>query len=151
MILPVDRETGCDPVCCRQRMRTLPSSAFVALAMLMSVTAFAAVGSSTRFDYVAVFPAGTDATLIEGWRAQVLGRPHVHPCLRDRPCVARMMRLALPGVAGSEVIAFDLMREIEPAERAALVAASDRAIPGTRLHADSRPIDIQAGRSPVLP
>lgn len=113
----------------------------------MAAPAVAATGPTTRFDYVAVFPAGTDAGAIEGWRQAVLGRVHRHACLRDRPCVARMLRSVVPG-RGDEVIAFDLMHEIADAERAAVLAAAVQVIPGTALRPASRLSDIGGGSRP---
>lgn len=119
------------------------------MAISIAASASAATGIDTRYDYVAQFPQGTDPASMEHWREQVLGRVHQQACLRDRPCVARMLRLALPGDAPREVIAFDLMREIAPGERAAILAAASAAIPGTLLHADSRPSDIGSGLTPT--
>lgn len=97
-----------------------------------------------------MFPAGTDSTAIETWRQDVLGRFHRQACLRDRPCVARMLRSALPGDAG-EVIAFDLMREISGEERAAILAAATNVLPGTVLRPDTRPSDLSGARPSPSP
>lgn len=113
----------------------------------LAASALAATGPTTRFDYVAVFPAGTDAGAIEGWRQAVLGRVHRHACLRDRPCIARMLRSVVPG-RGDEVIAFDLMHEIDDTERAAVLAAAVQVIPGTALRPASRLSDIGGGSHP---
>lgn len=113
----------------------------------LAAPALAATGPTTRFDYVAVFPAGTDAGAIEGWRQAVLGRVHQHACLRDRPCIARMLRSVLPG-RGDEVIAFDLMHDIDAAERAAVLAAAVQVIPGTALRPASSLSEIVGSSRP---
>ena len=136
----------------RGRARIVSMLLGLGLACSASIgTAVAATGMDTRFDYVAVFPVGTDAAAIEGWRQAVLGRVHRQACLRDRPCVARMLRSVVPGGA-DEVIAFDLMRDIPAGERAALLAAARLVIPGTDLRPDSRPSDLAVGaRAPAAP
>lgn len=124
----------------------------VAMAGLVWVgSAHAQSGSSanSRYDYVVVFPVGMDPARIEGWRQQVLGRVHQLACVRDRPCIARMLRMALAGAAGREVIGFDLMRDTPAVERAAIIAAAQTTVIGTAIHADSRPIDLEARQPPA--
>lgn len=94
------------------------------------------VGTDTRFDYVAVFPAGTAASAVEAWRQRVL-RVHGVGCFRGNPCVARSLRGAELGPARQFAIGFDLMRDAPPDERAALLAAAQQAAPGVRIAAGS--------------
>lgn len=94
------------------------------------------VGADTRFDYVAVFPAGTAATDVEAWRQRVL-RVHDVGCFRGNACVARSLRGAELGAARQFAIGFDLMRDAPPGERAALLAAAQQAAPGVRIAAGS--------------
>ncbi|MFZ2234778.1 MAG: hypothetical protein WAV67_00195 [Dokdonella sp.] len=102
------------------------------------------VGVTTRFDYVAKFPFGTTPAQIEEWRGQVLGRPHQQACVRGRACISRMLRLALAGSGGREVIAFDLMPEVSPGERSAIAAAAIADLPGTTLYVGVRPADLDS-------
>ncbi|HSX62847.1 MAG TPA: hypothetical protein VLF18_21905 [Tahibacter sp.] len=93
-----------------------------------------AVGAATRFDYVAVFPPGTDAAAVETWRGRVL-RVHEAGCFRGNPCIARSLRGAELGRARQFAIGFDLMRDTPPTERVAVLAAAQQALPGVRLSA----------------
>ncbi|TDR42543.1 hypothetical protein DFR29_108127 [Tahibacter aquaticus] len=95
-----------------------------------------AIGTQTRFDYVAVFAAGTSAAQVEHWRAQVL-RVHESACLQRHACIARSLRAAELGPQRQFALAFDLMHDAPPNERAALLAAAQQAIPGVRLVAGS--------------
>ncbi len=105
-----------------------------------------AVGVTTRFDYVAKFPVGTTPAQIEAWRGQVLGQPHKQACMGGRPCVARMMRLALAGSGGREVIAFDLMPDVSQVERIAIAAAAVTELSGTALFVGARPADVDSNQ-----
>ncbi len=105
-----------------------------------------AVGVKTRFDYVAKFPFGTTPDQIEEWRGQVLGHPHEQACMGGRACIARMMRLALAGSGGREVIAFDLMQDASQGERAAIAAAAIATLPGTALYTGARPADVDSNQ-----
>lgn len=105
-----------------------------------------AVGATTRFDYVAKFPFGTTEAQIEEWRGQVLGQPHKQACMGGRPCVARMMRLALAGSGGREVIAFDLMPDVSQVERTAIAAAALAELSGTALFVGARPVDVDSNQ-----
>lgn len=96
----------------------------------------APVDATTRFDYVAVFPPGTDAAAVEHWRGLVL-RVHETGCFRGNPCIARSLRGAELGRARQFAIGFDLMRDAPPTERAAVLAAAQQALPGVRVAAGS--------------
>lgn len=91
-----------------------------------------AVGATTRFDYVAVFPSGTSAAQVEAWRSRVL-RVHEAGCFRGNPCIARSLRGAELGSARQFAFGFDLMRDAPPHERAAVLAAAQQSLPGTRI------------------
>ena len=105
-----------------------------------------AIGSSTPFDQIAVFAAGTPAAAIEGWRASVLGRVHSEPCQRALPCVRRMLRLSGIGPAHAELIAFDLDPATPVAERAAIaLAIADTHWPQASLHASTTPLHAAGG------
>ena len=110
-----------------------------------------AVGVKTRFDYVAVFPPAVAQEQIEDWRQHVLGQPQQQACMGGRPCIARMIRLALAGLVGREVIAFDLMPNVSPVERAAIVAAALAELPGTALHVGVRPADLASSTESIDP
>jgi hypothetical protein len=92
----------------------------------------ARVDAATRFDYVAVFPPGTDAVDVERWRHRVL-RVHENGCFRGNPCIARSLRGAELGRAGQFAIGFDLMRDAPSTERAAVLAAAQQTLPGVRI------------------
>lgn len=128
----------------RARVGACAVMALLLLEVALTNHAMAASSLQSRFDYVAVFPAQTDPAAIEGWRQRVLGKVHQRACLRQMPCITRMLRLALPGQFATEVIGFDLMPDIAPEERAAIVAASSHVIAGTRLLANQRPADLYA-------
>jgi len=91
-----------------------------------------AVGAATRFDYVAVFPPGTNAAQVETWRSAVL-RVHENGCFRGNPCIARSLRGAELGSAHQFAFGFDLMRDAPPNERAAVLAAAQQSLPGMRI------------------
>jgi hypothetical protein len=91
-----------------------------------------AIGATTRFDYVAVFPPGTSAAQVETWRSRVL-RVHETGCFRGNPCIARSLRGAELGSARQFAFGFDLMRDAPPDERAAVLAAAQQSLPGTRI------------------
>ena len=110
-----------------------------------------AVGVKTRFDYVAEFTLAVTPRQIEDWRQQVLGQPQQQACMGGRPCVARMIRLALAGSVGREVIAFDLMPDVSRVERAAIVAAALAELPGTALHVGVRPADLTSSTESFNP
>lgn len=134
-----------------QRLLTtsLLAAGFTMIAVFAAIPQHAsadAVGVKTRFDYVAKFPFGTTPAQIEEWRGNVLGHPHEQACMGGRPCVARMMRLALAGSGGREVIAFDLMPDVSPSERTAIAAAAVAELPGTALHVGLRPIDLDSNQ-----
>lgn len=95
-----------------------------------------AIGAQTRFDYVAVFAAGTSAAQVEDWRAKVL-RIHETACLHRHACIARSLRAAELGPQRQFALGFDLMQDAPPNERAALLAAAQQAVPGVRLVAAS--------------
>lgn len=119
--------------------------AFVMIAALAAISPQAiadTVGINTRFDYVAKFPASANPAQIEEWRSNVLGRPQKHACVGGRACIARMMRLALPGLPVKEVIAFDLMPDTPDNERTAITAAALSFLPGTTLFTSARPVDL---------
>ena len=90
------------------------------------------IGAATRFDYVAVFPAGSSAADVEAWRSQVL-RVHQDGCLHGHACVARSLRGAGLGREQRFALGFDLMHDAPPAERAALLAAAAEARPLAQL------------------
>lgn len=94
------------------------------------------VDAATRFDYVAVFPPGTDAAAVERWRLAVL-RVHESGCFRGNPCIARSLRGAELGSARQFAIGFDLMRDAPPGERTAVLAAAQQTLPGVRVAAGS--------------
>jgi hypothetical protein len=91
-----------------------------------------AIGAGTRFDYVAVFPPGTNATQVESWRSAVL-RVHETGCFRGNPCIARSLRGAELGSARQFAFGFDLMSDAPPNERAAVLAAAQQSLPGMRI------------------
>lgn len=95
-----------------------------------------AIGAQTRFDYVAVFPAGTSAAQVEHWRNQVL-RVHESACFRRHACIARSLRGAELGTARQFALGFDLMRDAPPNERTAVLAAAQQSLAGVRLVAGS--------------
>lgn len=95
-----------------------------------------AIGATTRFDYVAVFPPGTSAAQVEAWRGRVL-RVHEAGCFRGNPCIARSLRGAELGSARQFAFGFDLVRDAPPHERAAVLAAAQQSLPGTRIAAGS--------------
>jgi hypothetical protein len=90
------------------------------------------IGPATRFDYVAVFPAGASAADVEAWRGQVF-KVHEDGCLHGHACVARSLRGAGLGRASQFALGFDLMGDAPPAERAALLSAAAQAHPLARL------------------
>lgn len=104
-----------------------------------------AVGAATRFEYVAVFAAGTAASAIERWRQQVLATTFVQPCVGQRPCLGRALRLSSLGPSHGEVLAFDLAADTPAAERTALLAAAAQAQPRADLHHDSTPRQAVGG------
>lgn len=119
--------------------------AFVMIAALAAICPQAlaeTVGINTRFDYVAKFPSGTSPAQIEQWRGNVLGQAQKRACVGGRACVARMLRLALPGSPVTEVIAFDLLPDTPDTERAAITAAAIASLPGTTLFTSARPADL---------
>jgi hypothetical protein len=81
------------------------------------------VDADTVFQFVLLFPAGTSAQAIEQLRANVLKRVYVQACVRNLPCVSRLLRLSELGAAKHEALTFDLMAETPMFERAALMAA----------------------------
>ncbi|MEP7098614.1 MAG: hypothetical protein ABI748_13210 [Dokdonella sp.] len=104
------------------------------------------IGSSTTFDQIAVFAAGTPVAAIEAWRATVLGRVHKEPCQREMPCVRRLLRLSRIGPAHAELIAFDLDPATPVAERAAIVVAiNDTRWAQASLHASTTPLHAAGG------
>lgn len=109
------------------------------------------VDRDTRFQYVAVFPAGTAPAQIEAWRQQVLVRSHRAPCFHGWPCLARLLRLSEPGAAGAELLAFDLQADAPAREREAVLAAARRTAPIPTLYADASPAQAAAGALPPLP
>lgn len=141
---------ACRPARARLRRPQVPprrAAALVlfALAALLALYAWrgapdragdARVDAATRFDYVAVFPPGTDAAAVERWRGLVL-RVHETGCFRGNPCIARSLRGAELGRARQFAIGFDLMRDAPPTERAAVLAAAQQALPGVRVAAGS--------------
>lgn len=108
------------------------------------------VDRDTRFQYVAVFPAGTGAVEIEAWRRQVLVRSHRERCFHGWPCLARLLRLSGQGAAGAELLAFDLQADTPARERAAVLAAALRTAPLPVLFADTSPALAAAGVAPPL-
>jgi hypothetical protein len=92
----------------------------------------AAIGATTRFDYIAVFPPDTSAAQVEAWRGRVL-RVHETGCFRGNPCIARSLRGAELGSARQFAFGFDLMRDAPPNERAAVLAAAQQSLPGVRI------------------
>lgn len=114
----------------------LAALALAVLALRAPLAPSDAVDAATRFDYVAVFPPGTDAAAVERWRDAVL-RVHASGCFRGNPCIARSLRGAELGSARQFAIGFDLMRDAPPHERAAVLAAAQHALPGVRLAAGS--------------
>jgi hypothetical protein len=81
------------------------------------------VDQTTRFDFVVTFEHGVPKAEIEAFLDQVIRRVHVQGCVRNLPCIARMLRLFEIGAKRKQVIAFDVMPDITLAERAALTTA----------------------------
>ncbi len=92
-----------------------------------------AIGPATRFDHVAVFPAGTPAAAIEQWRRTVLAPVHAQACASGRSCLLRALRLSALGTAHAEVLAFDLAADTPPVERSSLLLLAATAQPQARL------------------
>lgn len=129
----------------RGSLRRVVALALLAGAALLAVlagrgtpdgAADARIDAATRFDYVAVFPPGTDTAAVEHWRSRVL-RVHERGCFRGNPCIARSLRGAELGPARQFAIGFDLMRDAPPTERAAVLAAAQQVLPGVRMTAGS--------------
>jgi hypothetical protein len=81
------------------------------------------VDQNTRFDFVVTFARDVSKTDIETFLNQVIRRVHTQGCVRNLPCIARLLRLFEIGPKRIQVIAFDVMPDISLAERAALTAA----------------------------
>ncbi|GEM_PF-3433502 len=101
----------------------------------------ARVDAGTRFEYVARFPAGTPATVIEAWRQDVLARPLGPGCGAGRSCLQRLLRLSEIGPQRAEVVAFDLQYATPVVERAAIEARARAAAPDMVLVRERRPAD----------